>query len=146
MKSSLAVNYKENLLIEKEEQIQGNIIIYRRDRGKDALYRIIRRKPRRLSELKMNKFLTRRHYRFSLSSHPINQHFLLAFSHHFCLGWNSGLPLPLTQAVSLASQWVRLIPSSGSNTATMCDPFTKSAGPLFLALHWRPVLVFLGLP
>lgn len=90
----MAVNYKENLLIEKEEQIQGNIIIYRRDRGKDALYRIIRRKPRRLTELKMNKFLTRRHCRFSLSSHPINQHILLAFSHHFCLGWNSGLPLP----------------------------------------------------
>jgi len=46
----LAVNYKENLLIEKEEQIQGNNVIYRRDRGKDALYRIIRRKPRRPSE------------------------------------------------------------------------------------------------
>ena len=74
----MAVNYKENLLIEKEEQIQVNIIIYRRDRGKDALYRIVRRKPRRPSEPKMNKFLTRRHSRFSLSSHPINQHILLA--------------------------------------------------------------------
>ena len=73
----MAVNRKEHLLIDKEEQIQGNTTTYSRDRGKDALYRIIGRKPRRLSELKMRKFLARRHSRFSLLT-PNQQRILLA--------------------------------------------------------------------